>query len=550
MSDETKFDFIVVGGGTAGVVIASRLSQKFSVALIEAGSNDVFNPHVTDRKSLLELIEDGIVLDYSSVPQSHCDDRNMTQFAGRTVSGSSAVNIGVWTRASRTDYEVIAEKAGHARFTFEGLLPYFKRTERFWDTTASRKYHGFDGPIHTAAGRQYPMRKILQESFVARGVDINPDPFDGDPTGLSDLCQNFRVTSSSDSTRQHSARVYDLSRVHVMDSTFVRRILFQDGRATGIQLLNGNQLHARREVIISCGAYKTPQLLMLSGIGPASELSKHSVPQIVDSPEVGRNLFDHNSLKQYYRLRHPEKGFALPFTGTAKPEYGQGAPSDFLAFQTLPTPDLQAALAADDPSIDASHPHLRPKRCHHLSVVFYFPLIDQPNYSAQLGRPLDGTHISLISFLLLPTSRGTITLPSTDPTAHPVIDPNYLSTAADRYTFRAAVRRNLELAETGPLASELIAETPPDGFPALTSRSNDEEIDARIRRFCGTIYHPQGTAALGTVLDAEFRVKGVRGLRVCDASVFPEAVGAMPQATVYAFAELAAELIGVGNEGE
>ncbi|KAF2494733.1 alcohol oxidase [Lophium mytilinum] len=550
MSKETTFDFVVVGGGTAGVVVASRLSQKFSVALVEAGPNDILNPHITDPKSFLMLIGDGILMDYSSVPQSHCDNRNMTQFAGRAVSGSSAANMGVWTRASKTDYEVIAEKAGHRRFTFEGLLPYFKRTEHFWDTAADPKYHGFDGPIHTTAGRKYPMRNILQQSFSARGVETNPEPSDGDPTGLSAVCQNFRITSSSDSTRQHSARVYDLSRVHVLASTFVRKVMFQEGRATGVELLDGNQLLARREVIISCGAYKTPQLLMLSGIGPLLELSKHFIPQVVDSPEVGRNLFDHNSLVQYYQLRRPEKGFALPFTGTAKPEYGQGAPSDFIAFQALPTPDLKAALAADDPTIDDLHPHLRPKRCHHISMVFYNPLIAPPDYSSHLGGPLDGTHIALISLLLLPTSRGSITLPSTDPTAHPIIDPNYLSTSADRYSLRTAVRRNLQLAETEPLASELVAETPPDGFPALTSRSSDEEIDARISKFCGTIYHAQGTAALGTVLDAEFRVKGVKGLRVCDASVLPEAVGAMPQATIYALAELAAELIGTENGDE
>ncbi|KAF2787501.1 GMC oxidoreductase [Melanomma pulvis-pyrius CBS 109.77] len=568
-AESSVFDYIIVGGGTAGVVIASRLSTYLPtsrVLLLEAGPDATSHPSVTNPiafpgLSSAEFQGNSWTVDHSTVPQEHCNNRRIFNPAGRLLSGSSAINVGIWMRASRTDYSLIAEKAGHERFTFEKLLPYFKRLETHWDKDAELRYHGFEGPIHTLGGRKYPLRETIQRSAEVLGHHYNPDAMKGDPTGLADMTQCFRAASESSSERQHSSRVYELSGVHVMCDTPVARILVDTSkRTTGVELVDGRKLYASREVVLSCGTQKTPQILMLSGIGPKDELSKHNIPIIIDSPAVGQNLFDHSALTLYFALKNPKQGLGLPFEGTMKPEYGQGMPWEFNIFANIPASTLEPKLAHDG-LISASrdkeelHPHLRPQRCHFLNFPFYFPILATPSYNPSIN-PLTGTHIAITSLHLLPLSRGGISLHSASADDAPIIDPRYLSTTTDRYIMRTAVQEALALISTPPLSNHILCETPPIPsplnnntiFPALTATSSDDEVDARIRAYVQTIAHPMGTCALGTVLDAEFRVKGVDGLRVCDASVFPEPLGAMPSLTIFALGEVVADLI-AGREG-
>ncbi|KAF1844328.1 GMC oxidoreductase [Cucurbitaria berberidis CBS 394.84] len=508
---DSSFDYIIVGGGTAGVVIASRLKKYLPdsrIALVEAGPNAVEHPKVndvSDPTALIQLLQEGLVVDYSTTPQDHLDNREIMNPAGRLLSGSSGVNVGMWMRASTADHEVLAKKAGHQRFTFNNMLKYIKRLETHFDLEADKDYCGFDGLIHTVGGRKYPLREILQKSAEKLGHRYNPDAAKGDPIGLADFNQCFRATSASTVTRQHSAKVYDLSGVEVFCDTPVARIIFDESRrATGVELLSGEKLYASKEVIVCCGAQKTPQILMLSGIGPKVDLTKHDISTIVDAPSVGQNLFDHSILFQYYKLKEPSKGYSVPFEGTARPEYGQGLPIDFSLIANIEAANLM--------------PHL-----------------EQDSLDTRSG---DALH-------MLPLSRGTITLKSADPNDGPICNPRFLSTHTDRYILRRAVRENIKLVETEPFASEIEGEAPPADpkFPILTSQSSDEDIDSRIRAFAATVLHPMGTCALGTVLDDEFRVNGVKGLRVCDASVFPDPIAAMPSGTIYALAEMCAELV-------
>lgn len=551
---ESSFDYIIVGGGTAGVVIASRLKQYLPdsrIALVEAGPNAVDHPKVNDvsdySTTLFQLLQEGLVVDYSTTPQEHLDNRQIMNPAGRLLSGSSGANVGNWMRASTADLEVLAKRAGHERFTFKNMLKYFKRLETHFDANADKEYYGFDGPVHTIGGRRYPLRDILQQSAEKLGHQYNPNATKGDPTGLADFVQCFRATSDSTATRQHSARVYDLSSVHLRCDTPVARILLDDsGRAIGVELLSGEKHYASKEVIVSCGAQKTPQILMLSGIGPKDELAKHNISTIVDAPAVGQNLFDHSALMQYYKLKEPSKGYSIPFMGTARPEYGQGLPIDFSLFANLPTRELLPHLEQDNldaTTKDNQHPMLLDKRCHYMSMTFYNPLLAHPLLYPTVKE--DGAHICIMTLHMLPLSRGIITLKSANPNDGPMCNPRFLSTNTDRYILRRAVRENLTLVETEPLASEIESEVAPADprFPILTSQSSDEDIDMRIRAFAATVAHPMGTCALGTVLDDEFRVKGLQGLRVCDASVFPEPIAAMPSCTIYALAEMCAEIV-------
>ena len=208
------------------------------------------------------------------------------------VSGSSAVNYGAWTRGHATDFDRWGKEVGDDRWSYRSLLPYFKKSEHWHnegdDDTAQ---HGFSGPIHTSSGgRDYPLREPIREALLSTGLEFNPDMNSGNPNGVAQLVENWHKAS-----RQHAALCYRLEGVHVMTNTVVERIRLENGKAQGVELLNGEVLTASKEIIISCGAIRTPQLLMLSGIGPHSELVKHNIKPLVDLP-VGQNLHDHGSL--------------------------------------------------------------------------------------------------------------------------------------------------------------------------------------------------------------------------------------------------------------
>jgi choline dehydrogenase-like flavoprotein len=545
---DSQYDYIIVGGGTAGVVIASRLHQYLPdarIALLEAGPDETDHAMVNDASIAnvwFPLMSDGLVVNYSTTPQEHMDNRAILNPAGRLLSGASAINVGNWMTPSITDCDLFAERAGSDRFTFANMLKYFKRIETHFDTAADADYHGFEGPLHTVGGRNYPLRNVLQESAKHLGHEYNPDAKRGEPTGLADFVQCFKATSASTVARQHSARVYKLSGIDVLCNSPVARILIDASkRASGIELVSGKTLLASKEVIVGCGTQKTPQLLMLSGIGPAAELAKHDIPVLVDAPGVGQNLFDHSAIMQMYKLKDASLGYAKPFHGTMRPEYSQGLPSDFSLFANIPAKELVPHLESDGIN-DTAHDLLADKKCHYMSLTVYDALFVNPQVYPTINGT-DGAHVTLAAIHMLPLSRGSVTLQSADPSANPVCNPRFLSTVTDRFILRRAVRENIALASTPPFADVLDREVPPMGFEALTTASLDDAIDARIRAFTATISHPMGTCAMGTVLDEEFRVKGVEGLRVCDASVFPEPVAVMPSCMVYALGEVCAEMV-------
>lgn len=527
-----------------GCALASRLHQlqpTLSIALVERGPNETEHPHVVNPQAAPLLAQTNLVIDYKTSHQPQLNDRTVSNLAGRLLSGSSAANYGAWMRAPASDYDLWAQRVGDSRWSYQNLLPYFRRTENHYDAKGDKEQHGFEGPIHTTSGRAYPLREFIHQAFVDAGFHDIPDTSAG--VGMTPWVENWK-----DGTRQHSSKAFDLSGSHVITQSIVTRVILNDKKAaTGIALSDGRQLHAKKEVIISCGAHKTPQLLMLSGIGPAEELKKHSIEQLVDSPAVGSNHFDHLSLHQAWRLRHPERGLAMGSPAFNKPEYSLGFPVEWMATYSVPTPTLSDALSSATPAqtgLLSPQSPLFPNRVHIGLLVAYAPM----NLNGDYDVPLDGSHVSSGALLFQPTSRGLITLASNDPITEPIVNPNYYSTIADKEMLRSGVRRVAQMMET-PAGREIIeGETPPKGMPALTSSASDEEIDTRVRAYSEVWHHSGGTAAMGkevlsSVVDGEFRVHGTEGLRVVDASVLPAPISATPQATVYAMAEVAAELI-------
>lgn len=305
--------------------------------------------------------------------------------------------------------------------------------------------------------------------------------------------------------------------------------------AKGVELEDGRYLEAKKEIILCCGVFGTPQILNRSGIGPASHLSKLGIDVVVNNSNVG-TLFDHVACHLCWKLdpAKAESGLAMGSQAFfSNPTYMQGLPVDWMAIDSLP-PEDGAAVRMDD-----RYPAPSTPRADYWMMITYMPLALGKGYDV----PMDGQHITTTVLNLQPTSRGYVSLRSPDPQDAPIIDPCYNSTPRDQYTMRSAVRKSLQLVHSDSLKPYIVGEEAPAGYPALTVNSTDAEIDDRIRNYSTTINHGAGTAAMGKVVDADLKVFGVMRLRVCDASVFPAPVSAGPQATVYAAAEKLADMM-------
>ena len=467
------------------------------------------------------------------------DSQHATRLASRArdlpcapVSGTSAVNYGAWTRRHHADFDRWSQEVGDPRWSYSGLLPYFKSSECWHNLEDDAAQHAFSGPIHTSSGgRGYPLRKHIKEALLSTGLKFNPDMNTGDPNGVAQLVENWHHAS-----RQHAAICYNLKGVHVMTNTVVERVLIEDSQATGIQLSSGQTLKASKEVVLSCGALRTPQLLLLSGIGPKSELSKFDIKQVVELP-VGQNLQDHGSINIVWKLKTSDDGYALGSPAFNKPEYAAGNPMDWFATAAAPDEDLQKAASVDNTTFEPG------PRTDYEVTVMYAVTAAAPVEIA----PMDGTHITTGVVCMSPTSRGVLTLASNKATDNPIIDPRYLTTEHDRVVIRAGMRRALQAMESPALQDIAVGEVAPPGMPSINSASSNAELDKRINAICWSFFHTSGTASMGKVVDSQCRVYGVGRLRVVDTSIIPLSLTAHLQAPMYAIAESAAALIAQSN---
>ena len=505
------FDFLIAGGGTVGCVLASRLSHAgHSVALFEVGPED-YCEKVMSPLAAPTLLGSSLEYNFMTTKQHHLANRQIPNYGGRLLGGSSAVNYGNWTRCHSADYDAWAKLVGDERWSHRGLSRCFKKIEHHHDPAGDPEVHGFEGPIHTTAGlRQYPLREPLREALSESGLQFSAEANGGCPLGFALLAENWR-----DGKRQPAGKTYDLSKATVFTEALVSRVIV-DGKtntATGLELLDGRTFAATKEVLVCCGSLKTPQLLMLSGVGPSDHLSSHGIPTIVDLP-VGHNLHDHLSATMYWKLRHPERGLAIGHSKFMRPEFKDGNPIDWIITSSI----TDTSRAAKTDNLPSTHPLICQPRGHVEFFISYAPIAAPAFFDYSLA----GTHISTPILGLLPTSRGTVTLASADPASDPVINPNYLDTEMDREAMRTGVRLVMRTMLDTTQGREIIEEeTPPPGQPRLSSSSSDEDIDRRLEVIGRSFYQSAGTAAMGKVVDTELRVKGVRGLRVADASILP-----------------------------
>ena len=509
------YDYVIVGAGSAGCVLAARLSEDpgVRVCLIEAGPQDTHeNVHVP--AAFGKLFRTSLDWDYDTTVEPGCEGRRIFLPRGRMLGGTSSMNAMVYMRGNRVDYDGWNQPG----WSYDELLPYFLRSED--NERGASRYHGAGGPLAVSDGRS---NNPMTQAFVAAAVEAGHPANDDHNGATQDGFGPYQVTQR-DGARCSTAvaflrPVLDRPNLTVETNVQVHRVLFEGTRAVGVAGLRGDdavEIRAEREVVLSAGAYNSPQLLMLSGVGPAWLLGALGIPVVLDRPEVGQNLQDHPQTPLIYAHEHPVSLLVAgapesvrqytqerrgPLTSNG-PEVG-----GFLRSTAgLPAPDLQL--------------HVAP-------MMFADGGLRAPIHHA----------ISYGGCVLAPQSRGSVLLASEDPTAKPAITHNYFTEEADLRVAVEGLRIGLEIARQPALARYT---TTPFEPPASESEA---DLRTHVRRYSQTLYHPAGTCAMGTVVDAQLRVRGVEGLRVADASIMPTVVRGNTNAPVVAIAEKAADLV-------
>ncbi|MEP7025327.1 MAG: GMC family oxidoreductase N-terminal domain-containing protein [Actinomycetota bacterium] len=525
------YDYIIVGAGSAGCVLAARLTENpaVRVLLLEAGPpDDADEIHIPAALNL--LFKTTYDWDYQTEPQERAAGRPIYWPRGRVLGGSSSMNAMIYIRGSRHDYDTWRDEYGCDGWGYTDLLPYFLRAEG--NSRGASAYHAADGPLSVQDPKHKSgMTEAFVEAAAERGLAANPD-FNGaqqDGSGFYQLTQRDGRRWSAADAYLHPA--IGRPNLTVQPDALVTGIDIVADRAVGVRyLLRGaeQQASAESEVILAAGAIGSPQLLMLSGIGPADHLAALGIRVIADSPGVGANLSDHPIVTVMW---HTPK--------SAGP-WEKAGPANLARWRWLHSGPLTTNIAEAGGFSRTSPTLPAPDLQWHAVAAPYrnFGLAD-PSTRA----------LSLLIAVLAPGSRGRVRLRSTDPRHKPSIDPAYLSDGADLDPLVRGIQLAREFATARPLAKICKSELAPG--PGYTT---DAELRDFIRHDLGTIYHPVGTCAMGgdsrlaaskltSVVDTQLRVRGIDGLRVVDASVMPAVPRGNTNAPVIAIAERAADLI-------
>jgi choline dehydrogenase-like flavoprotein len=526
----SSFDYVIVGAGTAGCVLAGRLAEDLGVQIcvIEAGGSDRHPLISTPAMVAAAIATRRLNWRFETTPQAHLKGRQIAQPRGKVVGGSGSINGMVYSRGHPLDYDDWAA-AGAGGWSYACVLPYFIRSENNQDLPASL-YHGRGGPMNV---RWPPRPNRLNGDFIEATQSLG-FPRAADFTGADSEGVGLRQGSIRAGTRESTARAFLRPALRRGNVTLHRealalRVIVEDRRAVGVVYERGGEQHevrALREVILSAGALQTPQLLLLSGIGPAAELKAAGIGPVHDLPGVGRNLHDHLACPVLMRSPDPT---SYGISARALPR-GMWNLLEYLLLRRGPLASnvfesvafLKTAAGLDRPDVQfVFQPAARPR----------------PSFPLPVGH---GFAISPVS--LYPKSRGRVTLSGPDPHAAPRIDPALLSVEADIEPLIRAIKLSRRILAMPNFARYRATEVAPGA-----GVQSESDIADFIRSTAYTVHHQVGTCRMGSgaeaVVDPQLRLLGLSGLRVADASVMPSIVGGNTNAVVVMIAEKAADLI-------
>lgn len=519
---DTQFDYIVVGAGSAGCIVAARLSEDpdTQVLLVEAGGSDRL-PIITMPGALPFVYQSKwIGWGHQSGPEPELHGRTIDEKAGKVLGGSSSINAMIFNRGNPMDYDGWASD-GLDDWDFAHCLPYFRKMETFED--GPDEWRGGDGPLKISRARA---EHKLYEAFLHAGVEAGHE-MTADHNGYRQEGMHIAQSFIHDGVRWSATRAYlreaaDRPNLHVMKRTTVRRVVFENRAAVGVEVTRlgaTKRITCAREVIVSAGAVNTPKLLMLSGIGDPDELRRHGIGVVASSRQVGRNLQNHPGVDiQFATDNEDSLTSQIDLLGRAKlgadwllRRRGLGVTNFF---------EAGAFLRGRD---DVAFPNLQYEFLPLTRRLVNGRLVPVPGFQVWVD-------------LSRPESRGSVTLRSADPDAAPLTVFNHYQSRQDMVDMIAAVRQTREIVAQPSLARYCRAELNP-GPEVVT----DAEIEAFIRKATGTSYHPSGTCRMGVddkaVVDGEGRVKAVAGLRVVDASIMPKVITGNLNAPVMMMAE-------------
>jgi choline dehydrogenase-like flavoprotein len=520
----SSYDYVIVGAGSAGCVLANRLSEDRarSVLLIEAGGRDR-SPKIKIPAAFAQQFKTKLDWHYETEPEPGCDDRRIFIPRGKSIGGSSSMNAMLYVRGCAADYDGWAAE-GCEGWSWQEVLPYFKRSERREGEPSEN--HGTSGTLNVADSTSpRKLTRLMIDAARANDFPLDPDYNDGEPNGVCPV-----QTTQKRGARWSAADAFlrparSRPNLTVISRAQVLGLVLDGTRATGVRLRKGRgrveTITAGSEVILSAGAIGSPQLLLLSGVGPAADIEALGIEPAVDLEGVGQNLQDHP-----YVVGIWESVVGQSLLDAEKPR----AMIDFLFKRTGPlTSTVAEAFLWARADREATAPDLQ----FHLA----------PAYFADNGFEESDEHaFTMGPVLIAPRSRGWLKLRSPDPTAKPAIQGNHLTEPEDVERIVHGIKLAREIAATEPLA----AATGREIYPGPEVRS-DEQIAADARRRVELLYHPAGTCRMGTgsdaVVDPELRVRGVERLRVIDASVMPTITRGNTNAPTYMIAEKGADLI-------